>query len=67
MGMDSGIDGNLGRMGNMGSMGGAAWGGGEGGRWWHAFGTGGLEGEPSLMEGEFHFHSKPERLFKYRV
>jgi hypothetical protein len=61
MGMDSGIDGNLGRMGNMGSMGGASWAGGEGGRWWHAFGTGGLEGEPSLMEGEFEFHSKPER------
>jgi hypothetical protein len=63
MGMDSGIDGNLnlGRMGTMGSMGGAAWAGGEGGRWWHAFGTGGLEGEPSLMEGEFEFHSKLER------
>lgn len=22
------------------------------GRWWQAFGTGGFEGEPSLMEGE---------------
>jgi hypothetical protein len=22
------------------------------GRWWEAFGTGGLEGEPGLMEGE---------------
>jgi hypothetical protein len=22
------------------------------GRWWEAFGTGGFEGEPSLMEGE---------------
>jgi len=25
------------------------------GRWWEAFGTGGFEGEPSLMEGEFQF------------
>lgn len=32
-----------GRMGSMGSM-------GEG-RWWEAFGTGGFEGEPTLMEG----------------
>jgi len=23
------------------------------GRWWEAFGTGGLEGEPGLMEGEY--------------
>ena len=28
--------------------------GGEG-RWWEAFGTGGFEGEPSLMEGESRF------------
>ncbi len=49
-------------MGSMGSMGGGGYAsgnmasgristGGEG-RWWEAFGTGGLEGEPSLMEGE---------------
>ncbi|GMK59652.1 hypothetical protein CspeluHIS016_0802580 [Cutaneotrichosporon spelunceum] len=47
-------------MGSMGSMGGGGYAsgnmtggristGGEG-RWWEAFGTGGLEGEPSLME-----------------
>lgn len=34
---------NSGRIGGMMS--------GEG-RWWEAFGTGGFEGEPSLMEGE---------------
>ena len=26
------------------------------GRWWEAFGTGGFEGEPSLMEGADTFH-----------
>ena len=30
---------------------GSMMGSGEG-RWWQAFGTGGFEGEPSLMEGE---------------
>ena len=46
----------MGRM--SGSAGAGGWGGaagvtGEmGGRWWHAFGTGGLEGEPSLMQGQ---------------
>lgn len=48
---------SMGRMSGGGGAGG--WGGvagatGEmGGRWWHAFGTGGLEGEPSLMQGQF--------------
>ena len=48
---------SMGRMSGDGGAGG--WGGvagatGEmGGRWWHAFGTGGLEGEPSLMQGQF--------------
>jgi len=27
------------------------------GRWWEAFGTGGFEGEPSLMEGELLYTS----------
>ena len=25
------------------------------GRWWEAFGTGGYDGEPGLMEGEYRF------------
>lgn len=49
--------GGMGNMGNMGSMGSMATGRVGGmmqgeGKWWQAFGTGGLEGEPSLMEGE---------------
>jgi hypothetical protein len=46
--------GNMGNMGSMGSMSGARLGGmmASEGRWWEAFGTGGFEGEPSLMEGE---------------
>lgn len=48
-------------MGSMGSMSGGGYASGNmasgristsEGRWWEAFGTGGLEGEPSLMEGE---------------
>jgi hypothetical protein len=44
----------MGNMGSMGSMSGARLGGmmASEGRWWEAFGTGGFEGEPSLMEGE---------------
>ncbi|GFZ50796.1 Protein transport protein yip1 [Saitozyma sp. JCM 24511] len=44
--------GNMGNMGSMGSMSGARLGGvmASEGRWWEAFGTGGFEGEPSLME-----------------
>jgi hypothetical protein len=40
-----GATGNMqsGRMGSMMS---------SEGRWWEAFGTGGFEGEPSLMEGQ---------------
>jgi hypothetical protein len=45
---NDGADG-LGRM-NVGA--GSGWNAAEG-RWWHAFGTGGFEGEPSLMEGTF--------------
>lgn len=42
-----------GRMDQMGNMSGASWSAvASEGKWWHAFGTGGLEGEPSLMEGE---------------
>lgn len=49
--------GNMGNMGSMGSMSGARLGGmmASEGRWWEAFGTGGFEGEPSLMEGELHW------------
>jgi hypothetical protein len=56
----SSLEGNVGgggsssyATGNMSMSGGARLGGmmsGEG-RWWEAFGTGGFEGEPSLMEG----------------
>lgn len=51
------MGGGMGGMGNMGSMGSMASGRVGGmmqgeGKWWQAFGTGGLEGEPSLMEGE---------------
>lgn len=45
-----------GSMGSMGNMGGYTAGGRidgmmADGKWWEAFGTGGFEGEPSLMEG----------------
>lgn len=53
MGMGMGMGGGSYAMGNM--AGGGRIGGmmaGEG-RWWEAFGTGGFEGEPSLMEGEW--------------
>lgn len=43
---NDGADG-LGRM-NVGA--GSGWNAAEG-KWWHAFGAGGFEGEPSLMEG----------------
>lgn len=39
------------------------------GRWWEAFGTGGFEGEPSLMEGElqpFHPKSYHKHTIQYR-
>lgn len=58
-GQQSGGMGNS--MGSMGSMGGGGYASGNmasgriatgDGKWWEAFGTGGLEGEPSLMEGE---------------
>lgn len=48
--------GSMGSMGNMGSMQGGERVSGmmaAEGRWWEAFGTGGLEGEPGLMEGEW--------------
>lgn len=55
-GSGSGGYGASGSMGSMGTMSGAGRVGsmlaGEG-RWWEAFGTGGFEGEPSLMEGEW--------------
>jgi hypothetical protein len=54
-GARSSLEGNVGgAYGASGSMSGARLGSmmaGEG-RWWEAFGTGGFEGEPSLMEGE---------------
>jgi len=55
-GSRSSLEGNMGagQYGASGSMSGARLGSmmvGEG-RWWEAFGTGGYEGEPSLMEGE---------------
>ncbi|WVQ72050.1 hypothetical protein IAR50_001594 [Cryptococcus sp. DSM 104548] len=47
--MASGYGGNMGSMGSMGSMNlGAS--SIDSGRWWEAFGTGGFDGEPSLME-----------------
>jgi len=58
-GSRSSLEGNMGGGGAYGgasgSMSGARMGSmmaGEG-RWWEAFGTGGFEGEPSLMEGEW--------------
>lgn len=44
--------GNMGSIGSMGSMNMATGNILSGpGRWWEAFGTGGFDGEPSLMEG----------------
>jgi hypothetical protein len=46
---------SMGSMGNMGNMQGGERVSGmmqSEGRWWEAFGTGGLEGEPGLLEGE---------------
>lgn len=41
-----------GSMGNMGTGGSARGFMVSEGRWWEAFGTGGFEGEPGLIEGE---------------
>ena len=47
------LDGNMGAQGTMSSQGAPAYGGNiqSPGGWWTAFGTGGLEGEPPLLEG----------------
>ena len=50
-GSRSSLEGNMGSMGSgqaQGSMSGRI---SAEGRWWEAFGTGGFDGEPSLMEG----------------
>ena len=47
------LEGNMGSGGGVGVGGGVAYGGNiqQVGPWWTAFGTGGLEGEPPLLEG----------------
>lgn len=52
------LEGNMGVQGSMGSHGSATGYGGniqQTGPWWTAFGTGGLEGELPLLEGEIPF------------
>ena len=53
MGGSSGVGGSYatGTMASSARLGSMMSASGEG-RWWEAFGTGGFEGEPSLMEGE---------------
>ena len=53
-GSRSSLDGNMGAQGSINSQGVPAYGGNiqSPGGWWTAFGTGGLEGEPPLLEGE---------------
>lgn len=46
------LDGHVGAQGTISSQGAPAYGGNiQAGGWWTAFGTGGLEGEPPLLEG----------------
>ena len=50
------LDGNVGAQGSIVSGAPPAYGGNiQSGGWWTAFGTGGLEGEPPLLEGMFHY------------
>ncbi|KAI0762083.1 Yip1-domain-containing protein, partial [Trametes elegans] len=53
-GSRSSLDGNVGAQGNM-QSGGSGFGGNiqPAGGWWTAFGTGGFEGEPPLLEGMY--------------
>ena len=50
----SSLEGNVGAQGNIAQQGAPAYGGNiqAVGGWWTAFGTGGLEGEPPLLEGK---------------
>ena len=55
-GSRSSLEGNMGAQGSMGGGVSAGFGGNiqQVGPWWTAFGTGGLEGEPPLLEGACH-------------
>ena len=52
-GSRSSLEGNMGMQGTISSGGNTGYGGNivQQGPWWTAFGTGGLEGEPPLLEG----------------
>ena len=58
-GSRSSLEGNMGAQGSINAQGAPAYGGNiqSPGGWWTAFGTGGLEGEPPLLEGEFDKHA----------
>ena len=49
----AGLEGNVAPQGAIPQANGGAGFGGSTGPWWTAFGTGGLEGEPPLLEGVF--------------